>query len=180
MNERNTVQATPEIHSAFVGDVCAIVEEGRKKAYNAVNNAMIETYWRVGQRIVEEEQRGKQRAEYGEQLINHLSARLTHDYGAGFSARYLRAFRKFYIIMPDMEIWKSRFPNLTWTHIFRSLRVGDDTAIRWYLQMASQEIPRMGNGDKEGGVQGLQRTHKHLHSPRVMNKRNRWKPVFQT
>ena len=104
----------------------------------------------------------------------------SHDYGAGFSARYLRAFRKFYIIMPDMEIWKSRFPNLTWTHIFRSLRVGDDTAIRWYLQMASQEIPRMGNGDKGGGVQGLQRTHKHLHSPRVVNKRNRWKPVFQT
>lgn len=77
---------------------------------------MIETYWRVGRRIVEEEQRGKERAEYGEQLINHLSARLTHEYGAGFSARYLRAFRKFYILMPDIEIWKSRFPNLTWTH----------------------------------------------------------------
>ena len=165
MNERNTVQATPEIHSAFVGDVCAIVEEGRKKAYNAVNNAMIETYWRVGQRIVEEEQRGKQRAEYGEQLINHLSARLTHDYGAGFSARYLRAFRKFYIIMPDMEIWKSRFPNLTWTHIFRSLRVGDDTAIRWYLQMASQEMWSVRTLDRNISTQYFERHFKQPQLP---------------
>ena len=44
---------TTEMHSAFVGDVCAIVEEGRRKAYGAVNSAMIETYWKVGQRIVE-------------------------------------------------------------------------------------------------------------------------------
>ena len=43
------------------------------------------------------------------------------------------SFRKFYALFPDFNIWKSRFPNLTWTHIYRTLRVGDDTAIRWYL-----------------------------------------------
>ena len=126
MSEKNTVPTT-EMHSAFVGEVCAIVEEGRQKACSAVNSAMIETYWRVGRRIVEEEQRGKERAEYGEQLINHLSARLTHEYGAGFSARYLRAFRKFYILMPDIEIWKSRFPNLTWTHKKKASRNNTST-----------------------------------------------------
>ena len=43
------------------------------------------------------------------------------------------SFRKFYALFQDFNIWKSRFPNLTWTHIYRTLRVGDDTAIRWYL-----------------------------------------------
>ena len=57
-----------------------------------------------------------------------------------FSARYLRSFRKFYLIVDNFQIWKSRFPNLTWTHIFKTLRVEDSTAIRWYLEMASKEM----------------------------------------
>ena len=60
--------------------------------------------------------------------------------------------------MPDMEIWKSRFPNLTWTHIFRSLRVGDDTAIRWYLQMASQEMWSVRTLDRNISTQYFERS----------------------
>lgn len=126
--------------TGLVRDVRSIIEKGREAAYSAVNNAMVETYWRIGQRIVEEEQHGQQRAEYGKQLIESLAQQLTHDYGKGFSPRYLRAFRRFYQLVPSIEIWKSRFPNLTWTHIFKTLRVNDDTAIRWYLESASKEM----------------------------------------
>jgi len=124
----------------LISDIRNIIEHGRESAYSFVGNIMIETYWQIGRRIVEEEQQGRERAEYGEQLINNLSKQLTNEYGAGFSARYLRAFRKFYIVIPNLEIWKSRFPNLQWTHIFRTLRVGNETAIRWYLETASQEM----------------------------------------
>lgn len=124
---------------SFVSDVKKIVERGRGAAYGAVNAVMIETYWHIGRRIVEQEQKGKERAEYGKQLIELLSAELTQSYGKGFSGRYLRSFRQFYLLVPDIEIWKSRFPNLTWTHIFRTLRVNDDVAIRWYLETAAEE-----------------------------------------
>ena len=69
---------------------------------------------------MEEEQKGEARAEYGAQIIAQLAEQLTHQYGKGFSARYLRSFRKFYLITGDFQIWKSRFPNLTWTHIYKS------------------------------------------------------------
>ena len=121
-------------------DVCSIIEQGRKEAYASVSQKMIETYWNIGRRIVEEEQKGEARAEYGAQIIAQLAEQLTHQYGKGFSARYLRSFRKFYLIVDNFQIWKSRFPNLTWTHIFKTLRVEDATAIRWYLEMASKEM----------------------------------------
>lgn len=121
-------------------DICHIIDDGRQQSYTAVSNAMIETYWNVGRRIVEEEQQGLERAEYGERIIEKLSKQLTHQYGKGFGARYLRSFRKFYLLVNDYKIWKSRFPNLTWTHIYKSLRIEDKTATRWYLETASQEM----------------------------------------
>ena len=126
--------------SNLIADVKQIVNVGRASAYSAVNAAMIATYWNIGRRIVEEEQQGKERAEYGKEIIKMLSMELTHEFGAGFSERYLRSFRQFYIVVPNFEIWKSRFPNLQWTHIYRTLRVGDETAIRWYLETASTEM----------------------------------------
>ena len=101
---------------------------------------MIQTYWNIGKRIIEQEQNGKTRAEYGKHLIDLLSEELTKDFGDGFSSRYLRQFRKFYTIFPDSEIWKSRFPNLTWTHYLAVLRVADETACRWYIETASKEM----------------------------------------
>ena len=110
----------------FFKDICSIIEMGRRQAYAEVSRIMLETYWKLGQRIVEEEQNGNKRAEYGIQLIDDLAKQLTFMYGKGFSARYLRAFRAFYLVFPDYEIWKSRFPNLTWTHVASAF---------WFLRM---------------------------------------------
>lgn len=77
------------VDASFVNEVKSLVERGRNAAYGAVNAVMIETYWRIGQRIVEQEQNGKERAGYGTQLIEMLSAELTRTYGKGFSTRNL-------------------------------------------------------------------------------------------
>ncbi|MBE6363138.1 MAG: DUF1016 domain-containing protein [Lentisphaerae bacterium] len=75
--------------------------------------------WKIGQRIVEEEQQGKTRAEYGKGQLQELARILTLEFGHGFDARRLRDYRQFYLYFPDGEIWHARVPNLTWTH-FRS------------------------------------------------------------
>ena len=126
--------------SQVVDDIKQIIDTGRNAAYAAVDATMIATYWNIGRRIVEEEQHGQERAQYGKELIKTLAKELTHEYGSGYSDRYLRAFRQFYLVMPNYQIWKSRFPNLTWTHIYRTLRVGDETAIRGYMEAASQQL----------------------------------------
>ena len=158
MDERVTISAT----STLINDVKRIINTGRASAYSTVNSIMIATYWNIGKRIVEEEQHGKQRAEYGKELINMLAKELTHEYGSGFSARYLRAFRQFYLAIPDYEIWKSRFPNLLWTHIFRTLRVGNEVAIRWYLEMASKEVWSVRTLDRNISTQYYER---HFQQP---------------
>lgn len=114
-------------------DVCSIIEQGRKEAYASVNHKMIETYCNIGRRIVEEEQNGEARAEYGVQIIAQLSEQLTHQYGKEFSKRNLAYFRQFYLTISDIRILQSRLQNLTWTHITKVLRVEDSTAIRWYF-----------------------------------------------
>lgn len=121
-------------------DVCSIIEQGRKEAYASVNHKMIETYWNIGRRIVEEEQNGEARAEYGAQIIAQLSELLTHQYGKGFSKRNLAYFRQFYLTINDIRILQSRLQNLAWTHITKVLRVEDSIAIRWYLEMASKDM----------------------------------------
>ena len=145
-------------------DVCHIIEQGRERAYNAVSQQMVETYWNIGRRIVEEEQQGKERAEYGEQIIEKLSKQLTILYGKGFGPRYLRSFRRFYLIFDNYEIWKSRFPNLTWTHIYKSLRIDDPIAIRWYLETASQEMWSVRTLDRNISTQYYER---HFAQPQL-------------
>lgn len=150
------------IKSQFIDDVKGIIEQGRQTAYGAVNRAMIETYWNIGRRIVEEEQNGQQRAEYGKRLIKQLAAVLTHDYGKGFSARYLAYFRKFYLTVPDLTILQTRLQNLHWSHIHRILSVNDETAARWYLATASQEMWSVRTLDRNISTQYYER---HFRQP---------------
>lgn len=128
------------IDKKFVDDVKTIINNGRSLAYTAVDTAMISTYWSVGRRIVEEEQKGSNRAAYGTKLLEHLSAELTQEYGSGYSARYLAYFRKFYLTIPDISILQTRLQNLRWSHIIEILRVGDEVARRWYLETASEQV----------------------------------------
>lgn len=124
----------------IVDDIRQIINKGRNAAYAAVDAAMIATYWNVGRRIVEEEQHGQERARYGKELIKTLARELTHEYGSGYSQRYLAYFRKFYLTIPDLTILQTCLQNLKWSHILATLRVEDETARRWYLEAASEQM----------------------------------------
>lgn len=132
------LQAASGAKDFFAGAV-AIVQKGRQAAYATVNKAMIETYWKLGRHIVDFEQGGEKRADYGTETIGKLAVLLTEHFGRNFSARNLRYYRRFYQIFPDRQIWNACVPNLTWTHFRYLLRVDDAKAREWYLQEAAQE-----------------------------------------
>lgn len=155
----------PVDNNSFVSDIKQLIEHSRRTAYAAVNSIMIDTYWHIGQRIVEQEQRGEKRAEYGKQIIKMLSKELTQEYGEGWSERNLRNFRSFYLTFNDLEIWHTRVPNLTWSHIRTTLRVDDPVAARWYLQTASQEMWSVRTLDRNISTQYFER---HLKQPQLI------------
>jgi predicted nuclease of restriction endonuclease-like (RecB) superfamily len=125
---------------AFVNDVRTIIERGRQMAYAAAGQAAIATYWNVGRRIVEEEQDGKARAEYGTKLIKTLAEELIPVYGSNYSKRNLDYYRKFYQLFPDIEIVNACVHNLEWTHVRRILSVTNPDARLWYLTSASENM----------------------------------------
>ena len=85
-------------------DIKSILLYARGKAFTAVNFVMVETYWQVGRRIVEEEQKGSRRAEYGKRILKELAQRLFDEFGTGFSERNLRNMRKFYLAYQDRYV----------------------------------------------------------------------------
>lgn len=88
----------------LVNDLRSIVSKARSKAFAAVNYSLVERNWRIGQRIVEQEQNGASRAEYGKHVIEVASAALTKEFGKGFSETNIRTFRKFFLIFNNLEI----------------------------------------------------------------------------
>ena len=122
----------------FIADIKALVAQSRHQVYAAINQTMVQTYWQIGKRIVEEEQHGEARAEYGKQLLKQLSAALTAEFGKGFSVQNLYYFRQFYIIFP--EIFHTPCGILTWSHYRRLLSVTNEAARNWYLKEASEQM----------------------------------------
>lgn len=90
----------PQNYSTLITALASLIEQGRKTAVRHVNTALVATYWLVGRRIVEYEQKGKERAEYGEALLKKLAKDLSPKYGKGFSERNLELMRKFYLAYP--------------------------------------------------------------------------------
>ena len=78
-----------EISNNYINEIKRILKNARQKAYTAVNSAMVEAYWKIGRRIVEEEQSGRERAEYGKEIVENLSKELTEEFRKGFSRRTL-------------------------------------------------------------------------------------------
>ena len=129
-----------EISNNYINEIKTILKNARQKAYTAVNSAMVEAYWKIGRRIVEEEQSGRERAEYGKEIIKNLSKELTEEFGKGFGERNIRNIRQFYVLFSDYEKWKSLISKLTWTHIQKVLRVSNEKARIFYLTEAAENM----------------------------------------
>jgi predicted nuclease of restriction endonuclease-like (RecB) superfamily len=124
----------------FHEDIKAILEQARGKARSAVNSAMVEAYWLIGQRIVQEEQQGQHKAQYGARLLENLSRALTESIGKGFSYANLRNFRQFYLTYPEPEICYTLCSKLSWSHNRLIMREDDTEARAYYLaESAAQQ-----------------------------------------
>ena len=124
----------------LVSDIRSIIEQGRQQAYAAANQIAVLTYWHIGRRIVEEEQHGEARAQYGTRLIKTLAEQLMPKYGSTFSKRNLDYFRQFYLCFNDLEIVNTCVHNLTWSHFRSIIQVADPKAREWYVKEASEQM----------------------------------------
>ena len=102
-----------------------------------LNSAMVQAYWKIGQLIVENEQQGNQRAEYGKAVLQDLSKQLSAEYGKGFDASNLRRMRKFYQLFP---IWDALRPKLGWTHYRVLIRIENEHARTWHMQSLTAQL----------------------------------------
>jgi predicted nuclease of restriction endonuclease-like (RecB) superfamily len=154
----------------YIAEIKKILSSARDKAYYAINSAMVEAYWQIGRRIVEEEQQGKERADYGTYIVKTLSKELTAEFGKGFSERSIRQFRQFYQMFPEIEITRAplaqlqnaenkqieirraplaEFKNtellpylsrLNWAQIQRIMRVSNPDARAYYIKETAENM----------------------------------------
>ena len=123
--------------SKIYKDIEELLIIARARSYHAVNSVMVETYWKIGERIVEEEQFGKSRAEYGSKLIENLSRYLTDTFGKGFSEANLWNMRSFYIAYPKFP--RQCLGNLSWSNRTKIIRLDNTEERDYYLKEASEQ-----------------------------------------
>lgn len=146
----------------FVSDLKAIASEARKQAYRAADHLLVVRNWLIGWRIVEQEQSGKERAEYGKRVLELASRTLTEEYGKGFGLTSIKNMRSFYLTFSNLQIGQAMldqfkiagnsirqasldespipfYPNLSWLHYERLMRVKDENARLWYLKETAHE-----------------------------------------
>ena len=107
-------------HNTLLEEIRSILNKARQQAINTVNSAMVFAYWDIGKRIVEEEQKGSERAQYGTYLLRELAKDLSNDFGKSFDARELRKIRQFYLCFPIRD---TVCPELSWSHYRLWLRI---------------------------------------------------------
>lgn len=116
---------TPEKqpYSELIDTIGSLLQQGRQQAAQSVNTILVQTYWVIGQHIVEFEQKGNEKVEYGSQLFERLSKDLTFEYGKGFSRSNLLYMRKLYLLFPIRETLSHI---LTWSHYIEILKSDSD------------------------------------------------------
>ncbi len=122
-----------KLSANLVNNIRILLNQARETLQRSVNTVMVQTYWEIGRLIVEDEQQGKSRAEYGKQQLAYLSEELTQDYGKGFDITNLRNMRRFYMAYPIRETLSLE---LSWSHYCRLIRIENDQARGWYAKQA--------------------------------------------
>ena len=154
----------------FIREIKQIIAQARQKAYTAINSAMVEAYWQMGRRIVEQEQQGKDRADYGSQLLKSLSKELTAEFGKGFSLGSLYYYRQFY--QTFTEIFATPWRILTLSHYKRLMQVSNANARTWYLKEAAEQMWSYRTLDRNIGSQYYERLLLSQHKDTVEGEMN--------
>ena len=136
MNDIQNIKKQNDMENLYAS-VKEILANARKRAYSAVNFAMVESYWLIGQQILEHEQHGEARADYGKGLLKELATKLTTDFGKGFDESNLRYMRLFYRCFPNCDTLRHE---LTWSHYRRLISVEDEKARLWYMNEAADSV----------------------------------------
>lgn len=148
----------------FISDIKAIVYTAKQKAYQTADTYQVVSNWLVGRRIVEQEQHGQERAQYGKHIVELASETLTAEFGKGYSIVNIKSFRKFYLTFSDLligqtpsaqsenglpikgqtvsaelELSKMLPSNLSWSHYERLMRIKNEDERDWYMREAAQE-----------------------------------------
>ena len=140
MKEEKQSKEISKPYSTFYVEIRELLQRARSIAYQTVNSLMVNTYWQIGKRIVEQEQQGKNRAEYGDYLIVNLSRYLSETLGKGFSEANLWNIRQFYLVFPDFDEFSTHcVGNLSWTNIRLIMRLDNQAEREYYLKEASQQ-----------------------------------------
>lgn len=116
-------------YNALLSDISALLTEGRKKSFQQVNTILVETYWNIGRCIVEHEQQGKDKAEYGSRLLKDLARDLSRQFGKGFSRSNLQYMRLLYLAYPKCQTLSGK---LSWSHYTELLSISDEMARSFY------------------------------------------------
>ena len=165
MDADRTPQNPDNSESELIVEVRQIVQAARNQSYRAINVMQIVSNWLIGQRIVVQEQMGKDKADYGKHVIEIVSAALTEEFGKGYSETNIKSMRKFYLIFSNLQIRQAMpaelkrlinqkgqalpaelestiplFPQLSWTHYERLMRVENETARLWYLNESAKQM----------------------------------------
>ena len=106
-----------------------LMEKARKQVSVQINNILVQTYWGIEKIIVDDEQKNKERAEYGKKLLKELSKKLTKEYGKGFSRSNLQNMRQFYLKYPICQTLSGK---LSWSHYCEILSISDDKERAFY------------------------------------------------
>lgn len=121
--------------------ISILLNETRQSVLKTVNHTMVVTYFEIGRMIVEEEQNGNERADYGKQLIKNLSKTLSVEFGKGFSHRNLEQMRQFYLVFSKTQTLSAQFQKieniysrfkLSWSHYLKLMRIDDENERKFY------------------------------------------------
>jgi len=122
------------IDKSFITEIKNIILQSRDNAVRSVNWERTIMYWKIGKRIFEEEQQGKERAEYGTYLIRELSKQIQPEFGSGFSYRQLNWYRQFYRTFPIVSALRTQF---NWTHYKSLISISDEHKREYYIAESS-------------------------------------------
>jgi hypothetical protein len=125
-----------QTYNHLISNIGDLLQKGRQQAAQSVNTILVQTYWHIGQHIVEFEQKGDVKAEYGVQLLDKLSKDLTLNYGKGFSRSNLFQIRLFYIKFQKIQTLSGQ---LTWSHYTEILKANSDLELGFYTKQCEYE-----------------------------------------